>query len=87
MTRLFFDILIALDSEGLFRISASRREQEQIQYLIDEGEEVDFFDCQDKNLPAGLLKKFFRDLPECLLTDEFYNCFLTVYESKRKFFN
>ena len=36
---------------------------------------------------AGLLKKFFRDLPESVFTFEFYNCFLSVNENKRNYFS
>jgi len=75
----------ALDTEGLFRITGNLSEQEYIQLLIDEGEQVDFFSCQDKHVVAGLLKKFFRDLPSPLFTFEFHNCFLALYESKQLF--
>lgn len=88
---------VGLDLEGIFRISASKRDLEHIQFLIDEGmlfeafyflrfsgENVDFSQCDDKHLVPGLLKKYFRDLPESLFTEEFHNCFLFVYQSRRK---
>ncbi len=44
---------------------------------------MDLFSCQDKHVVAGLLKKFFRDLPQPLFTFEFRDCFLALYQSKR----
>jgi hypothetical protein len=55
---------IGLDLDGIFRISASKKELDRVQLLIDEGTVVDFNHVSsDPHLAAGLLKKFFRDLP------------------------
>ena len=34
--------------------------------------------AKDVNVVAGLLKLYFRDLPEALLTYELYECFLAA---------
>jgi hypothetical protein len=77
-----------LDLEGLFRISANKTLLERVQNLIDTGAEVDFDKLgNDSHLVPGLLKKFFRELPQPVFTHEFYDCFIVFYQAKGNYKN
>ncbi|GAB1608704.1 rho GTPase-activating protein 1-like [Argonauta hians] len=58
----------ALDTEGLFRRSANATLIKEVQVKINAGEKVDYSDYEDKHIPAVILKKFLRELPEPILT-------------------
>lgn len=73
-----------LDTEGIFRIPASQSELEAIKQRYDKGEKVDYDNdkiCSSPHVPAGVLKKYLRDLPEPLLTFESYETLKTAYSS------
>jgi len=70
----------AINLEGIFRVSSSKNQLEKLQHQIDEGIEIDFSE-HDYHLATGLLKKYFRDLPDPIFTEEFYSCFLIVYQT------
>ena len=60
---------------GLFKVSARQWEIEKIQYMMDEGQDVDILNVsQDPHVMAALLKKWFRDLPSPLFTKDVYSC-------------
>lgn len=68
-----------LDLVGIFRIPGSTSEIKSIKQMFDSGENVNFGDIEIMKTPhtaAGLLKLYFRELPEPLLTFELYDCFI-----------
>uniref|UniRef100_A0A8C1SSD9 Rho GTPase activating protein 11A n=1 Tax=Cyprinus carpio TaxID=7962 RepID=A0A8C1SSD9_CYPCA len=71
-------LLEHLDTEGLFRKSGSVVRVKSLRARLDQGE-----DCLSTALPldvAGLLKQFFRELPEPVLTSDLHSAFLKAQE-------
>ena len=73
--------LFGLDSEGIYRISGNSNHISQLRAQFDhDSSKIDFRDPQsffhDVNSVAGLLKLFFRDLPDPLFTEEHYQEFI-----------
>lgn len=74
--------LFGLEVEGIYRVpgTAQHIQQLRVMYDRDDGRDVDvrnpetFF--HDVNLMAGLLKQFFRELPDPLMTTEHYGRFI-----------
>jgi hypothetical protein len=62
-----------LDTEGLFRRSASAVVLKQVQKSFNDGETIDFDKLANIHIPAAILKSFLRQLPEPLLTYELYD--------------
>ena len=68
-----------LETEGLFRLSPSHLEVSTIKDMYDAGKDPDLATkCTSPHTAAGLLKLFFRKLPEPLLTYELYDCFMAA---------
>jgi len=68
-----------LKQEGIFRLSGSQEEINRLKQLYLEGKPVDLHKmARDVNDVTGLLKCFFRELPEAILTWELYECFLAA---------
>eukprot|EP00005_Dracoamoeba_jomungandri_P002096 CAMPEP_0174253966 /NCGR_PEP_ID=MMETSP0439-20130205/3325_1 /TAXON_ID=0 /ORGANISM="Stereomyxa ramosa, Strain Chinc5" /LENGTH=987 /DNA_ID=CAMNT_0015335303 /DNA_START=51 /DNA_END=3011 /DNA_ORIENTATION=- len=67
-----------LKTEGIFRLSGSAVLIEKYVERFDTGEDVDLSEEKDPHAVAGLLKLYFRDLPEPLLTYELYPSFLAA---------
>ncbi|PMD54312.1 RhoGAP-domain-containing protein [Hyaloscypha bicolor E] len=71
--------LFGLEVEGIYRLSGTQSHVNKIKAMFDNGR-VDFRDpanfIHDVNSVAGLLKQFFRDLPDPLLTSEHYAGFI-----------
>nr|AQP26313.1 GTPase [Stagonosporopsis citrulli]AQQ80189.1 rho-GTPase activating protein [Stagonosporopsis citrulli] len=63
--------LFGLEVEGIYRIPGTSSHIQQMKALFDS----EAFQ-HDVNSVAGLLKQFFRELPDPLLTREFYNKFI-----------
>ena len=61
-----------LETLGIFRRSANVAEVKAIQAKVNAGEDVQFEEQTDVHLVAVLLKAFFRELPEPLLTFELF---------------
>ncbi|RDD38833.1 Rho GTPase-activating protein 1 [Trichoplax sp. H2] len=57
-----------LENEGIFRRSANFLTLNDVKNKFDDGEDVEFAYYNDIHLPAVLLKKWLRELPEPLLT-------------------
>jgi len=57
----------ALKSEGIFRVSGSTQSVKDLKESFDRGENVDLNRILDENVVAGLLKLYFRELPEGIL--------------------
>ncbi|XP_038846723.1 rho GTPase-activating protein 1 isoform X2 [Salvelinus namaycush] len=62
-----------LEIEGIFRRSANVTLVKDVQHRYNSGEEVSFSQMEDVHLAAVILKTFIRELPEPLLTYQFYN--------------
>jgi hypothetical protein len=68
----------ALGEEGIFRIPGSATEIKELKLRYDKGKKVDLEAIINVHTIAGLLKVFFRELPEPLLTFELYDAFLAA---------
>ncbi|KAA8614926.1 Rho GTPase activator Rgd1 [Pyrenophora tritici-repentis] len=73
--------LYGLEVEGIYRIPGTSSHIQQLKALFDsDASQVDFRNPetfqQDVNSVAGLLKQFFRELPDPLLTREFYSKYI-----------
>ncbi|PMD25613.1 RhoGAP-domain-containing protein [Hyaloscypha hepaticicola] len=77
--------LFGLEVEGIYRLSGTQSHVNKIKAMFDNGKptdasRVDFRDpanfFHDVNSVAGLLKQFFRDLPDPLLTSQHYAGFI-----------
>ncbi|KAJ8110710.1 hypothetical protein OPT61_g6514 [Boeremia exigua] len=73
--------LFGLEVEGIYRIPGTSSHIQQMKALFDsDASQVDFRNPEafqhDVNSVAGLLKQFFRELPDPLLTREFYSKFI-----------
>lgn len=68
-----------VSKEGLFRVSGSKKRQEELKDLLDKEENIDFdngiFTPHDV---ASVLKIFLGDLPEPLLTNAPQNAYLQI---------
>eukprot|EP01114_Cavostelium_apophysatum_P021600 TRINITY_DN7585_c0_g1_i1.p1 TRINITY_DN7585_c0_g1~~TRINITY_DN7585_c0_g1_i1.p1 ORF type:complete len:459 (-),score=137.02 TRINITY_DN7585_c0_g1_i1:36-1412(-) len=74
--------LEGMETEGIFRISPRHAELLALCKLLDKGIDVDLHQYKDPHLIAGLMKKWFRELPDPLLTFELYTCFIAIWEIK-----
>ncbi|KAL6233551.1 hypothetical protein BDW75DRAFT_251934 [Aspergillus navahoensis] len=73
--------LFGLDVEGIYRLSGSATHINQMKALFDnDSSQVDFTNPEsfnhDVNSVAGLLKQFFRELPDPLFTSQAYSSFI-----------
>jgi len=62
----------ATEVEGIFRLSGRAHRIEELKQAYDRGEAVDFSKEGDVHVIAGLLKLYFRDLPDPLCTFTLY---------------
>ncbi|KAI9050470.1 hypothetical protein LZ554_005633 [Drepanopeziza brunnea f. sp. 'monogermtubi'] len=79
--------LFGLEVEGIYRLSGTSSHVSRIKALFDnDASKVDFRDpanfVHDVNSVAGLLKQFFRDLPDPLLTAEHYAGFIEAAKNE-----
>ncbi|POS83229.1 hypothetical protein EPUL_004784, partial [Erysiphe pulchra] len=79
--------LFGLEVEGIYRLSGTTSQVNKIKSLFDnDATLVDFRDpanfFHDVNSVAGLLKQFFRDLPDPLLTSEHYTSFIEAAKNE-----
>ncbi|BCS22929.1 putative Rho GTPase activator (Rgd1) [Aspergillus puulaauensis] len=73
--------LFGLDVEGIYRLSGSANHISQMKALFDnDSSQVDYTNPEsfhhDVNSVAGVLKQFFRDLPDPLFTSAAYSSFI-----------
>ncbi|CAL3968072.1 unnamed protein product [Diplocarpon coronariae] len=78
--------LFGLEVEGIYRLSGTSSHVTKIKAMFDnDASKVDFRDpanfFHDVNSVAGLLKQFFRELPDPLLTAEHYAGFIEAAKS------
>ena len=62
-----------LETEGIFRRSANVAHVKAIKAKINAGEDIQFDDTTDIHFVAVLLKTFFREMPEPLLTFDLFD--------------
>ncbi|XP_039255407.2 uncharacterized protein LOC120332268 isoform X2 [Styela clava] len=67
-----------LDVTGIFRVPGSKKRVKQLREEFDRGVDVKVEDDYLAHDVAALLKEFFRDLPEALLTRELYQAFIST---------
>ncbi len=71
--------LTGVNEEGIFRISGSLEQILKLKNRIDTDGKIDFFEEKaDCHVIAGLLRLYFRELPEPLFTFEHYENFLSL---------
>lgn len=77
----------AMDIEGIFRRSANASTIKEVQNKINAGETINFSEY-DVNIPAVILKKFLRELPEPILTFDLAEPITRLYglEEERQVF-
>jgi len=63
----------ATEVEGIFRLSGRAQRIEELKHAYDRGEAVDFSSEADVHVTAGLLKLYFRELPDPLCTFTLYH--------------
>jgi hypothetical protein len=72
------EILVAhADEEGIFRVPGSAKNIKEIASQVDNGNLVDLSEYGTCTI-ASLLKKYFRELPEPLLTNENHNAWMEI---------
>ena len=82
-----------MELEGIYRKSGGAKQMRQIQQLFDQNQIPNLADDKqwnDISAVAGVLKQYFRDLPDPLFTFQFHNDFikatgkLSMYLVKKK---
>jgi hypothetical protein len=68
----------ALDTEGIFRLSGSQVQIDKYRDQFNQGAKVDLTPEIDHHTVSGLLKLFFREMPEPLLTFDLYESFIAA---------
>jgi hypothetical protein len=70
-----------LNEEGIFRKSGTSDKVKKYRKLINDGGIIEF-ESNDIHIATGLLKMFFRELQEPLLTFKLYDEIMTLQGSK-----
>jgi hypothetical protein len=85
---LVINFIPGLKEKGIFRISANAAQLAKYQQMVDEGHSYNFKDDSfcDCHFVACLLKSYFRQLPDCLFTQEKFSAFLSCLGTFRIFF-
>jgi hypothetical protein len=71
-----------LEEVGLFRISGDNAVMLETKKRIDAGKSIDFSKMKHVHTVAGLIKMYFRELPEPLLTFDNYDMFIAADGNK-----
>ena len=65
--------------EGLFRISGSKKRQEELKDLLDKDEHVDFNSSRfTPHDVASVFKNYLAELPEPLLTEASHDAYIQI---------
>lgn len=70
-----------MNTIGLFRVAGSVKRCREMRLMLDSGQEILFTEEIPDIYPhdiAALLKEYFRDLPNPLLTKELYSAFIAA---------
>lgn len=73
-----------MGTEGLFRVSGNANRITKIKAKFEKGEKSKFSAKEDPHVVACLLKLFFRELPDPLLTYDLYGNYLNYFFLKYK---
>ena len=71
-------IILDAATEGLFRISGNKKRQEELKSELNKSTKLELYSeecCYTAHDIAGVLKHFFSELPEPLLTKSCYVCY------------
>lgn len=71
-----------VDEEGLFRLSGQVTVRDELKKAIDQGEEIKWEQYSPHDV-AGILKLYFRDLPDPLFTYSLYSRFMAAVACKK----
>ncbi|KAK3100288.1 hypothetical protein FSP39_017710 [Pinctada imbricata] len=63
---------------GIFRVGSSKKRVKQLRDEFDSGKEINLNDTHNPHDVGALLKEYFRDLPEALLTRDLYSAFVAT---------
>jgi hypothetical protein len=66
----------ALHVEGLFRLPGSHTEMEMLKEKLNNGQSINFIECENFHTVPSLIKLYFRELPIPLCTFECYEMFV-----------
>ena len=65
----FFPLLTDVATEGIFRISGSKKRQDELKHMLDKDTEINFEkDAFTEHDVASILKYFLAELPEPIVT-------------------
>ena len=73
-----------LDEEGIFRKSGSLERIREIQSLYNQGQPV-AYDNHEVHVAACVLKAFFRELPESLISEAIFNEIMSLQGKFKQF--
>ena len=65
-------LCVALEIQGIFRLSGDNEDIQWLKTRFERGEEVDLFKVRDPHNVSGLLKKYIRELPDPIGTFALY---------------
>jgi len=69
--------------QGVFRISARQKILKQLTQQANEGKKIKFEKFEDgAHVCAGLIKLFFREMPECLVSFSLYKEFMDIQKNE-----
>ncbi|XP_038049249.1 rho GTPase-activating protein 8-like [Patiria miniata] len=69
-----------LETEGVFRRCPNANTIKQVQQMYNDGKEVDYDALLDVHVPALILKTFFRELPEPIMTFDLYDEIMKMHD-------
>lgn len=78
--------LNALDNVGIFRKSGAQPRIQKLKVVVEtfDSESMAMYDGQQGYDVADMVKQYFRELPECLMTNKMSETFIAIFQ--RKFF-
>jgi len=72
----------SLEVEGIFRLSGSQNQIDKLKAEFNTGTLVDLNSVADPHTITGVLKLWFRELPEPLMTYDLYESFITAQQER-----
>lgn len=68
---------------GIFRVGSSKKRVKQLQEEFDTGKSITLNESHNPHDVGAMLKEYFRDLPEPLLTRDLYTPFISTRSRSR----
>eukprot|EP01089_Gocevia_fonbrunei_P019974 TRINITY_DN724_c0_g1_i1.p1 TRINITY_DN724_c0_g1~~TRINITY_DN724_c0_g1_i1.p1 ORF type:complete len:671 (-),score=151.06 TRINITY_DN724_c0_g1_i1:3693-5705(-) len=78
-----FIVNTATEVEGIFRLSGNNLEVEQYKKILDEGDDIPFWEPSPHTV-CNLLKMYIRELPDPILTYQLYDAFIEAAKSAKQ---